>query len=503
MRPHESHFFNFIIIINIGIIILLFGILIIQPELTGKAVITAEGGKISNLNLKGNIQALSWSIIYGNFSNISSTFQLELYGGEVKGLRVNVDEDLEEIFVLASSRQYIDIRQIEPANLSFLDQYLNLSAESEMSATNTFTKLENYTINNNTYKAWTLNTNAIYGNYTQALFKIGEDPLIIAKKTINATGFNNQSSDFQLMLPIKKNEINKYYFNTFPSFSDLNCSLGFNLSIEMINNYSDLYFEWEEILGAESYNILYIENFTEQNENENYSFDFNTNKNITGIGSLNYTIPNIIKERKERVFTIQAMSKNQICDTDEKVGLFHMNLTKLPDEPLNLVSKPFIYENMSVSEYLEPIRDDLEIAYLIDPITQAWFIYYPEFGIDNIEHKIQETEALLIEVKKDTTLPITGKFRNSTEFELYEEYNLHGFHPIMGNREFSKITEPIYPLLADYGTFRYNNENKQFELFFVMRNQDVWTILINDIDKINVFEGFIIYSNGPGNFSVK
>lgn len=460
---------SLLILLAISINILVFIVItlfILKPDLSG--LITVGGGNYTRVDFEIYDTPQSWGFIYGNISQ-SGSDNVTVAGGVIHSAVIEGDPSINNTWVFASSSPELNVSELEAVDPSALDSQMGLRPASPLSGTNVFNLTLPFQLGNRTVLAWTIQTRSSQGDYIVGLFNGSYGLVYVTKMVASGVGFNNESSHFQILLPVSGNTT--YHLSTWSNETEnMNCSHRLDLQAEIIGN--DTVLRWDPMEGAQSYTVSYIENITDPDNVSEYRLNYSSATTVPGIMNTTWT-DNTSQYAKERYYTVTSVSGSQECEAGESVASLRVGLLKTGQTGYNFISTPLELMNESTGEVFDPILDDLVRAYWYNNTIDMYYDFSRFcFGnscitIDNIG-RFRPHQTYWIQVDDNVTLPLAGKVQNSTELSLSAGYNANSFHIIEGDRKATSVFDQIYGNMTT--VYEYDNGLKyyrQFTLFCV------------------------------------
>ena len=229
-RVSERHKRRAYITLALLLLAVSIGAIVLLRVLTGYAVLQGKAGEIMQVNLQLHYNADIWQGFYGLAFRVPSYTQQQsavAVGGTVylqhlafDCLKTN-DGNIPELY--ASTSQNIDWDSVESATPDMVDSYLEVQPDNFMSASNTFTGLINVMLGNRNITNIPAAHTKKFGAPDSTDFDIGilrdskNNLIYVTHVTPTYTkGFNNQTINYQLMVPVKYGTQPVYYFFSDP-----------------------------------------------------------------------------------------------------------------------------------------------------------------------------------------------------------------------------------------------------------------------------------------------
>ncbi|MBW2991481.1 DUF87 domain-containing protein [Candidatus Woesearchaeota archaeon] len=224
--------FTFLILILL--VLAIKGLMIVGQFIGYAAFLEAEGGVITEIELRMAYDVSHWSAVYGTawgvewtqvwHYNFTGNTTLTESGNEKHLLFYCFEPNIEhEIYASMVNESDIDFASLQAATTADYDAYMNISNTSFFSATNTFTSTENFDIGGNltnapaTYTYIWNETNST--TFITGILKDGSGNLVLVTKVLQVPveSFRRERFNYQMLLPIHNSDWQDYYFWSDPT----------------------------------------------------------------------------------------------------------------------------------------------------------------------------------------------------------------------------------------------------------------------------------------------
>lgn len=465
MRLSLEQIIAVIAILNALFLTTLVGMIVMQPEFTGQ-VITAEGGKITYLNLTQDVQAGTWSVLYGNLTTGTTLgTPIILNGGEVQGFNLQADLSGEVIIIFTNATDF-NISEMVPGNATVIDDFLGMSPSYAASGSQTFSGTGDFTLLGSLFTAPITHTNAQNGSYPMGLFNYSGNMVFVTKRYTNNTGFNGVPNEYQMLLPVVDPTTYRIYTYTHTS-SALDCSIPVNMSVTY--NGSRMELNWTPHPGATYYEVRIKSNLTSPYNSSRFMYNF-SDAQIINESTLSLVFDNMTSgEQFFRVFPTNGIST---CEYNQTIAALELPLYNDGSEGLNLISSPVNLTDPSIHRLLQPIFPYLIRAYSYDNAQKLYspFLVIPDgFGgyipIDMIGN-ITPNNGYWIEVSQNTSIMLVGELIEKVQANLTPELNLLGPGYYEGPTDVKTVFTQLYGNMTS--VYQYDNVQKVYSVFLVI-----------------------------------
>ncbi|KYK27349.1 hypothetical protein AYK26_03765 [Euryarchaeota archaeon SM23-78] len=220
------------IVFTVLILILLFlaikGLIVVGQFLGYAAYHAAEAGAITEIDLEIHFDVGHWSALYGTAWGVGWTQEWHF---NLTGNATLTEDDNEqhllfdcfepgiehELYASMVPESDIDFSSLQAATAAEVDAYMNISATSFYSATNTFTTTATFEVGGvqiTTPATYTLVWNGTnITTFVTGILKDSDDDLVFVTKIplTPVNGFSGERFNYQLLLPIQNSEWQDYY----------------------------------------------------------------------------------------------------------------------------------------------------------------------------------------------------------------------------------------------------------------------------------------------------
>jgi hypothetical protein len=223
----EQLVYDIVIILLIGFAIV--G-LVVVAKFIGFAYHMGQAGYIYELNLEQRYDAYLWSGVYGvavrvdGYNNIISYNLTGLSMVEANLLFSCMEKGkAHEVYASTVPSSQIQWDTVQAASTADIDSYLEVNSTNAMSATQTFTHTISVEVGKRNISAPGTYTNKLDENppatFDVGILKDGLGHILIFAHALNnfSLGFNGRIYNYQMILPIKENSTEVYYFFTDPT----------------------------------------------------------------------------------------------------------------------------------------------------------------------------------------------------------------------------------------------------------------------------------------------
>ncbi|MCA9477937.1 MAG: hypothetical protein KC535_02205 [Nanoarchaeota archaeon] len=445
------------------------GLLIVLDWESPTGHLIAQGGNISNMSISQDVFPSYWSLIYGSFDESTGIDDHALFPSQV--VRVNSSSyGYDSSMVVLGYSGSLNLSDISQAPPALIDAYLGVGPVAPESGTNTFDTLFNITIGSSTHELYGVQTHSYSGVFLTAAFLSGGNLGFVAT-TQNASGFDNTSTFFQLLLPVSI--FQNYSLQPVSSFS---CPSSFFINATMEQDNVTVRINWTPVSGAIKYRIFYADGLSPLNY---MVFDPLNSTNTTD------TFFTEIPSSSNRFYRVQAVLPTVLCSSNNTVGTYTLPL--VPDA--NLISFPFSFVNNSVAEVLRPIKDSFTAINEYDNLAQSYKFYIQFSGsiFKNFD-TIELGKGYWLTVNESVNLTMVGTVTDQLSEPVYNRSNLVGFPLIQGNNSVAYVLRSIDGSYSSVNV--YDNVAKLFHFYIIFFGS-----VFSDFDTIEPTGGYWIYAN--------
>ncbi|MBN2141930.1 DUF87 domain-containing protein [Candidatus Woesearchaeota archaeon] len=210
------------------------GLITISQCIGYASYMEAEGGTITEIDLRVSFDVSNWNALYGTAWSVGYTSEWMFnLSGNTTLTQANNEKHLlfmcfqggieHELYASMVPESSIDFESLEAATVAEYDAYMNISSSAFFSATNTFTQTADFQVGENTITAPATITMRYYeGNQTEFITGILKDSngsLVLVTKVLTTPveGYNNQRYNYQMLLPIQNADWQNYYIWSDPT----------------------------------------------------------------------------------------------------------------------------------------------------------------------------------------------------------------------------------------------------------------------------------------------
>ena len=453
---HQKH--AYLVLFFAGfLVVVLFSFLIITPHFTGRII--ADGGKITQVNIEGQVSAGLWAGVYGNISAVGAASSV-VGSGDLLHVDLSYGRPYtSQTVIVASLANLSSWMNVTPAPLSMVDAFLGVGPGNEESAENTLMERVNFTINGQVLELWSATTMSSVGTYQTGALLIDGSLSFVTKPTAGL-GFDGSLVDYQLLLPVPSAANYSFFIfeqGSIPG-SALWCNVSSNLSAVLAPDNASVILSWSAMPGAASYEVLSLDGPTMG------QLDFSGAANVSVAGtSWTDSAPG-----EERYYRLRASDGTSACVLNGTAGTMLLDLS--PD--YNLVSTPFIDANQSVGETLRSIAGSYsEVLVLNNSDKNYHFYLLVGSNIFKDFDAIAPGQGYWIRTTENVSLRLAGRLASTVQASLSPDYNLVGF-PVIDN---SLANETIpYILTSINGSYSevlaLNNDQKSYNFYLLVGN---------------------------------
>lgn len=442
-------------------------------DLTGN--IAAEGGKVTQLDIRTNTAPQFWAAVYGSYNSLGSSSVL-LSGGDVAQTDVlSVYPLSTQYYIVATESSSLDWADVQPISTSFVDASMGLGPAHPQSGTTTFDGLYNFTFNYTTYELRGTETNSLNGTYITAVVMVG-GKLVYVTKYVGGIGFMNVSTGYQMLLPMT-NTTTQYYLRVLTprqigTSPNVSCPDNFMVDAKIASDNSTVELSWDDI-SATNYTVYYADGLY------NNTIVFNNATLITESTQLNYLDST---NSPNRFFAVEANYEQGSCFTNNTAATYDIPLRVTA----NLVSFPLEFTNDTVKEILRPIKNKFSTLNEYNN-TDRRYLYYIQLDdkvISNFE-KITRGKGYWLTVNENTSLRIAGRVAYDIDEDVITGPNMLGFPVVVTNQT---IAYNLATIDGTYSTVNvYDNINKKYDYYIVLDDK-----LIYNFNTITPTKGYWI-----------
>jgi uncharacterized membrane protein YgdD (TMEM256/DUF423 family) len=248
-----------------GAILFLGSLFFLKGGITGSIVSdTAQGGNVTLANLTATKNSDYWQGLYGQIfvnPDTQNTPVIVTNGGIMKNF--NLTFACSPLQIYASREFPGNLENITKGNVTILDSNLNLSASNAESGTSVFNStLNNFVINgSNITNVPATNTkirNITNTTFDLALFDSDGAMYIGTHNKSNLLGFENNSIDYQMMIPVNQTNSIYYFYAECPISS---CLAPGNFSASLNQDNESINLNWTST-GGVSYRVYHSTNIS-------------------------------------------------------------------------------------------------------------------------------------------------------------------------------------------------------------------------------------------------
>lgn len=489
------------------VLISLLGLMFIVNYIDGPVIdgnIIATGGMSTNLNvsLDKEVQAgFPWGFVYGNLTPATCKPSYNLSGAEILPIQVEAYQDPAGLWIVASTNPNVNLSRLKRAIQFDIDAYLNLTGAESYSAAKTYDTAQLIKVENNSIHTFYAQTNSYSGDYrTYALQDETTGDFVYLTKYAKGRGFNNNTHDFQFILPV--NGTNEYHFWAVSR-------VVFNLQIKiqtdaMNNSYRNV--SWNPIEDALNYSIYMLDNLTDPNNSSLMNTNTSRGTKIPVGLNTTYIDAEVLSNDTDRIYQVEVQLADGVNITSQfKVGVFHIHLIHDGVTGLNLVSFPVDLDKGPLSTVLEPVYADINRAYYYNnqqKVFDAFVVIDMGGGSYLPLDMIGNTTAFggyWIDVKRNSTLEVSGRLFPKTDLDLTRPLNLIGYHILEVDPSSTLAFEQLFPVLRR--AYWYDNYGKNFFAFVVLPDGMGGYIPIPLFDTVSAKGGYYLDLSGDTHYS--
>ncbi len=468
-KKHNSK--QFLLLCLIIVILISASALVLRIDsFSPTANIIAQGGNISEFLINQSGPATMWSVVYGEFDEVSGISQIELQAA--KTIRSNISTyGYDDSMVIISHTQGFNQSNISQVLPSRIDTYLGVGPNNGQSGTNTFKTVYNMTIGDQIVELYGTQTISGAGTYITAAF-LSNGELGFVSTTENGTSFDGSPAFFQVMLPV--NGIENY---TFEVVSNITCSSSFfPLDGVLFSDNVSVVLNWSAHSDAIKYAMWYGDGLNASKYIEVYE---NTSVNTSLLTVMD------TPTSTNRYYDVMTYLPAYRCSSTNTVGMIKYSLTPTA----NLISFPFEFVNDSVGNILAPIMPSFNSLNRYDNGVQSYDFYIQFMGsiFKNFDN-ISLGDGYWITINESVNLSVVGRVQENISLTLYNRSNLIGFPIIQGN---NSVAYTLRSIDGNYSTVNvYDNVVKSYDFYIIFGGS-----VFSNFNTINPALGYWLLAN--------